>query len=102
MPGDSTKNQLVRVYHILSDALGKKKEVRVDISKAFDCVTQRPVIQIKKTGLYGGLLEWFESYLSNRKKRVILNNATSRIGFELSMPLFLRAQFLVPFILGLH
>ena len=38
MPGDSTKNQLVRVYHILSDALGKKKEVRVDISKAFDRV----------------------------------------------------------------
>ena len=103
MPGDSTKNQLARVYHILSDALGKKKEVRVDISKAFDRVWHKGLLfKLRKLGLYGGLLEWFESYLSNRKKRVILNNASSRIGFELSMPVFLRAQFLVPFILGLH
>ena len=52
MPGDSTKNQLVRVNDILSDALDKKKEVRVDISKAFDRVTQRPVIQIKENWGY--------------------------------------------------
>ena len=70
MPGDSTKNQLVRVYHILSDALGKKKEVRVDISKAFDRVWHKGLLfKLRKLGLYGGLLEWFESYLSNRKTK---------------------------------
>ena len=53
MPGDSTKNQLVRVYHILSDALGKKKEVRVDISKAFDRVWHKGLLfKLRKLGLY--------------------------------------------------
>ena len=40
MPSDSTRNQLVHVYHILSNALDKKKEVRVvfcNIKEAFDC-----------------------------------------------------------------
>ena len=44
MPGDSTKNQLVRVHDILSDALDKKKEVRVDISKAFDRVWHKGLL----------------------------------------------------------
>ena len=40
MPGDSTVNQLVQVYHLLCEALDKK-DVRIvfcDISKAFDRV----------------------------------------------------------------
>ena len=70
MPGDSTKNQLVHVNHTLSNALDKKKEVRVDISKAFDCVWHKGLLfKLRKLGLNGGLLEWFESYLSNRKKK---------------------------------
>ena len=38
------------------------------------------LFKLRKLGLNGGLLEWFGSYLSNRKQRVILNNATSKTG----------------------
>ena len=53
MPGDSTKNQSVHVYDILSDALDKKKEVRVDIDKAFDRVWHKGLLfKLRKLGLY--------------------------------------------------
>ena len=52
-----------------------------DISKAFDRVWHKGLLfKLGKLGLNGGLLEWFGSYLSNRKQREILNNATSKIG----------------------
>ena len=52
-----------------------------DFSKAFDRVRHIGLLfKLRKLGLNGGLLECFGSYLSNRKQRVILNNATSKIG----------------------
>ena len=76
VPGDSTVNQLVDLYNTFSRALDEGKEVRVvfcDISKAFNRVWHKGLIaKLKHYGISGGLLSWFESYLSNRFQRIVL------------------------------
>ena len=84
IPGDSTVNQLVNVYHMLCEALDKKKEVRVmfcDISKAFDRVWHEGLLyKLERMGISGALLLWFKSYISNRKQKVIIENSSSKTG----------------------
>ena len=84
IPGDSTVNQLVNVYHMLCEALDKKKEVRVvfcDISKAFDRVWHEGLLyKPERMGISGALLLWFKSYISNRKQKVIIENSSSKTG----------------------
>ncbi len=81
IPGDSTVNQLVHLYHVFCEALNKGKEIRVvfcDISKAFDKVWHRGLIhKLKSAGIRGKLLSWFISYLENRKQRVIIEGECS-------------------------
>ena len=68
--GDSTVNQLAYLYHVFSQALDEKKDVRIvfcDISKAFDRVWHDGLIfKLEKIGIGGDLLNFFEHYLSNR------------------------------------
>ena len=84
IPGDSTTNQLAHVYHIMCEALDKKKEVRVvfcDISKAFDRVWHEGLLyKLEAIGITGSLLLWFQSYLSNRKQKVVIGNDSSCTG----------------------
>ena len=57
------------------------KEVRVvfcDISKAFDRVWHRGLLfKLSSLGIKHQLLNWFKSYLSQRKQRVLYANSTS-------------------------
>ena len=73
--GDSTVNQLTYLYDTFCHALDSGKEIRVvfcDISKAFDRVWHSGLIhKLKAAGVTGNLLQWFISYLENRKQRVI-------------------------------
>ena len=50
----------------------------VDFRKAFDCV-QHPILldKLKAINLDEGVVRWFESYLSERKQRVLANNTFS-------------------------
>ena len=84
IPGDSIINQLAHVYHIMCEALDKKKEVRVvfcDISKAFDRVWHEGLLyKLEAIGITGSLLLWFQSYLSNRKQKVVIGNDSSCTG----------------------
>ena len=77
IPGDSTINQLVYLYHYFANALDKNKDVHIvfcDISKAFDKVWHEGLLyKLEKSGIDGLLLEWFKSYLNNRKQRVVIN-----------------------------
>ena len=82
-PGDSTINQLLFLVNEIHEAFDDPKscEVRavfLDISKAFDKVWHEGLIfKLKQNGISGNLLKFFESYLHNRKQRVILNGSYS-------------------------
>ena len=50
------------------------RAVFLDISKAFDIVWHEGLIfKLKQNGISGKLLKFLESYLCNRKERVVLN-----------------------------
>ena len=49
-----------------------------DISKAFDRVWHKGLLhKLACMGISGSLLQWFQSYLSNRRQRVVLNGVES-------------------------
>ena len=78
-PGDSTTNQLIYLLNAIHEAFNDPKclEVRsvfLDISKAFDKVWHDGLLfKLKQNGVAGDLIKFFESYLSSRKQRVVLN-----------------------------
>jgi hypothetical protein len=52
-----------------------------DVSKEFDRVWVRGLIyKVEKNGMRGDILEWFKTYLTERKQKVVLNNTESEIG----------------------
>ena len=52
--------------------------VFLNISKAFDKVWHKGLLyKLKSVGIRGALLSWFESYLSNRQQRVVLDGQSS-------------------------
>ena len=79
--GDSTTFQLLHTYHSFLEAVDSGKEVRVvfcDISKAFDRVWHKGLLhKLACMRISGSLLQWFQSYLSNRRQRVVLNGIES-------------------------
>ena len=82
-PGDSTTNQLLDLIDTIQQSfdLNDPLEVRavfLDLSKAFDKVWHEGLLfKLKQNGISGSLLEFFESYLNNRKQRVVLNGSTA-------------------------
>jgi hypothetical protein len=83
--GDSAIYQLINITNDFGKALDEGKEVRVifcDISKAFDRVWHRGLLKkLELIGIRGSLLDWVQNYLSGRKQRVVINNASSDWGF---------------------
>ena len=83
-PNESTVNQLAFMYHEFSEALDRKKDVRIvfcDVSKAFDKVWHLGIIfKLKQLGIDGILLDWFTDYLKNRKQRVVIKGKCSEWG----------------------
>ena len=82
-PGDSTTNQLLYLVNEIHEAFENPKSLEIravflDISKAFDKVWHEGLIfKLRQNGIHGGLLKLFESYLHNRKQRVVLNGSFS-------------------------
>ena len=80
-PNDSTTNQLLEIYHIILENLDKGKDIKFifcDVSKAFDKVWHRGLLhKLKKYGINGNLHKWFESYVCNRRQRVINEGSRS-------------------------
>ncbi|MCG8048301.1 MAG: reverse transcriptase family protein [Candidatus Thiodiazotropha endolucinida] len=79
--GDSTTYQLLQLYDTFCEAVDNGKEVRVvflDITKAFDRVWHKGLLhKLVAIGISDNLLNWFASYLSSRKQRVVINGKTS-------------------------
>ena len=80
-PGDSTINQLLSITTEIYEAFENFEEVRaafLDISKAFDKVWHEGLLfKLKQNGISGNLYGFMESYLSDRKQRVVLNGLES-------------------------
>ena len=77
-PGDSCINQLLAITSEIYNAFEKTRAAFLDISKAFDKVWHSGLIfKLKQNGISGNLLTMLESYLTDRKQRVILNGIES-------------------------
>ena len=84
-PGDSTVNQLLSIINDFAKAIDCGKEIRIifcDISKAFDRVWHKGLLyKLKLIGVDDNLLKWFESYLSERRKQVVIGAESSEIKY---------------------
>ena len=82
-PGDSTTNQLIDFVNEIHQAFDSTKYFEVcaiflDISKAFYKVWHDGLIfKMRQNGVSGRLLNLFQSYLNNRKQRVVLNGCSA-------------------------
>ena len=79
--GRSCETQLVLTHHHWGKALDEGRQVDVaflDFSKAFDRVSQPVLLQkLCSFGISGSILQWCESYLSQRQQRVVLEGVSS-------------------------
>ena len=68
--------QLTGVYHEIGSYLDSSIQMDIiylDFSKAFDSVSHRLLLhKLKMYGFNGRLLDWFTSYLSDRKHGVVV------------------------------
>ena len=80
-PTDSTINQLAYLCNEFAKDIDESKEIRVvflDISKAFDRVWHKGLLaKLRAIGFSENIVEWFSSYLENRKQRVCLGGIAS-------------------------
>ena len=91
LPGFSTITQLIELQYIFAKSLDNHCDTRIiflDISKAFDRVWHDGLIfKLKLNGITGNLLQWFESYLTNRQQCVrIGSNVSSLRTIEAGVP----------------
>ena len=79
--GNSCSTQLTGVYHEIGSYLDSSIQtdiIYLDFSKAFDSVSH--ILLLHKLKMYGfnsRLLDWFTSYLSDRKQRVVVEGVGS-------------------------
>ena len=82
MEGRSCSSQLVSVLDVWTQILDKKESldaVYLDFQKAFDTVPhQRLLTKLKAYGVHGSVHAWINSFLSQRKQRVVVNGAYSQ------------------------
>ena len=85
IPGDSSVNQLSYLYNTFCQAIDDGKEVRVvfcDVSKAFGRVWHAGLMRkLRAAGISGNLLNWFVSYIENRRQRVVISGIQSEWSF---------------------
>ena len=79
--GKSCTTNLIEALDNIGSLLDSGNQIDViylDMSKAFDKVNHELLLsKLSKLGFGGGLLQWFRSYLSNRRQRVTALGATS-------------------------
>ena len=82
LKGDSTVTQLLYLVHNIRLAWGQKniaQTVFLDISAAFDKVWHKGLLaKLKQIGVSGQMMNIFESYLTNRKQRVVIDGIYSK------------------------
>jgi hypothetical protein len=57
---------------------GEARAIAIDFSKAFDTVAHEGLLlKLERLGVSGTLLEWFRSFLTDRKQRVVVGSSAS-------------------------
>ena len=81
--GMSTSDAIERFVEACYKSLDKSNymvSVFLDLSKAFDTLDHGVLIRkLDHVGVRGEILRWLESYLSDRKQRVVVNSEVSGI-----------------------
>ena len=79
--GHSTVHPMIHFLNKITEALNKKQHtiaIFCDLKKAFDTCNHSILLQkLKKYGISGTELKWFESYLTKRKQFVNVKNQSS-------------------------
>ena len=82
-PNHSTETALVKIFNDISLALGTGKKVvlcLLDLSAAFDTLKHSVLIdRLREIGLQDKALEWFQSYLSDRRMAVKIKEHVSEL-----------------------
>ena len=80
---NSTTFALLHITEKIKETIDNKKYgcgIFIDLSKAFDTVNHEILLRkMEHYGIRGVALEWFRSYLSNRKQYVYLNGEPSQL-----------------------
>ena len=83
LPNHSTTYKLIDIYHHICQAMDYGQFsciVFCGISKAFDRVWLSGLLfKLEEHGLGDGLLNWFKSYLGNRKQKVVIQASESSL-----------------------
>ena len=73
----STEQNLIQAFNFIGNSLNENKYcigVFFDLKKAFDvCSFDVLIMKLEKMGIKGTALQWFKSYLENRKQFVDIN-----------------------------
>jgi retron-type reverse transcriptase len=82
--GLSTCTALLQLVDGLADSIDRKKVtvgVFIDLAKAFDTVDHRILLRkLEHYGVRGVVLNWFASYLANRKQFVTIEKVPSKLA----------------------
>lgn len=77
----STTTNLVQYINDISRSLDSRKQVEAiytDFSSAFDKVDYKIILKkLDAYGVHGSLLRWFDSYLTQRKQKVVVKGYES-------------------------
>ena len=81
LPGKSCVTNLLDTLDYIGSCLyqgGQVDTIYLDVSKAFDRINHQSLLQkLANSGIGGNLLNWFHSYLTDRRQRVVVTGATS-------------------------
>lgn len=80
-PGRSTTSNLLCLTTYITDSMVRHTQTDViytDLTAAFDLINHRIAIaKLDRLGIGGNLLQWFQSYLTNRKLKVVIGDCVS-------------------------
>jgi hypothetical protein len=81
LPGKNCVAQLIEVFDKIGKQLDRGKQIDViylDMSKAFDKVSHKCLLlRLREFGFGGNILNWFRSYLQDRRQQTTILGATS-------------------------